>query len=347
MRARPLLPLLALVAAEVGRASVCLAAPPPPLAPPPATTTPPAVAPGAVDEQAEVEKGRNAYRAQKYDEADARFIQMLDPEHGTLHDKVLIRQARMYWAATRLAEHHEDDAAEIFETILTEDADYTPDALAFPTDVFNAFVDTRTKLHAKLEAIAREQFRRAAERRAREEAARQKEADRLKLLERLAGEAEVTEKHSRWVALLPFGAGQFQNGQRTLGWIFVGVESALVAGGIATVPIYYVDLADATNVYTAQTKPQAQEYLDRANAARDVNLVLYGALALTTIAGAIQAEAAYAPDPVRIKPRAVPELGAPGVVTPPAVSFSFGAGTVSGVDGRGVRGGTVGLTGRF
>jgi len=332
--ARLLAPLALLAHASVGRAA-------PPPAPPPAGVV------EAVDEQAEFEKGRNAYRAQKYEEADARFLRMLDPEHGSLHDKVLIKQARMYWAATRVALHQDEDARGQFEILLNEDPHYEPDPLAFPTDVVNAFIDTRARLHARLEEIQREQYRRAAERKAREEVAHQREVARLKMLEKLAGEAEVTEKHSRWIALLPFGAGQFQNGQRTLGWFFVATESTLVAGGLVTVPIYWADLAKANQTYSLPTAPIAQQYLDRANTVQYINLALYGALAATVIAGAIQAEVAYVPDPVSIRPRAVPELpAAPPPAAPPS-PLSFGGGPLPGRDGHGVGGASLGATFRF
>ncbi len=306
------------------------------------------------DEQSEFEKGRNAYRAQKYDEADARFFNMLDPEHGTLHDRLLIKQARMYWAATQLALHRDAEADAQFEIILTEDHEYEPDPLAFSTDVVNAFIDARARLHAKIDAAAREKYRLAAERRANAEAAKQREAARIKMLERLAREVEVTEKHSRWVALLPFGVGQFQNGQRRAGWFFLVTESLLVATGLATVPFYYVDLAQAHDVYTTPTASVAQQYLDRANVVRYVNLSAYGGLALTAIVGAIQAEAAYVPNPVRIEPRSVPPLDAPDLPAspaPPAAAvpvsrsppLSFGFSPAPGRDGRGVSGGSLGL----
>jgi len=341
MRPRLLFALLLVAPGSVALTSrVCRAAPAP-AAPAPAPV---------VDEESEFEKGRNAYRAQKYDEADARFLQMLDPEHGTLHDKVLVKQARMYWAATRLALRQKEDATRLFEIILTEDHDYEPDPLAFPTEVVNAFIDTKAHLHEKLEAIAREGYRLAAERRAREEEARTREAARIKMLEKLAGEALVTEKHSRWIALLPFGIGQFQNGQRTAGWFFLAAESTLAAAGVVTVPIYYVDLADAHSTYTGNGAV-AQEYLDRANLARDVNLACYGALALTVIVGAIQAEVAFVPSPTAIEPRAVPELTSP---PPPAPShglsslpFSFGAAPLAGRDGEGMRGGMLSIGGTF
>ena len=335
---------------------VAHAAPPPPLdgtspAPPERGLHQAAVA-GPMDEQSEFEKGRNAYRAQKYDEADGRFAQMLDPRNGTLHDKVIIRQARMYWAATQLALHHDEDATSQFEIILTEDREYEPDPLAFPTEVVNAFIDTRAKLREKLEAIQQEAYKRAIERKAREEAAKQKDAQRLRMLERLAGEALVTEKHSRWSAAIPFGTGQFHNGQRTLGWFFLGAETALLAGVLTTLPLYYAALSSSKDTYTRYTQSVAQQYLDRANEVRDVNLVLNGVLFLTAIAGAVQAEVAYVPEYTRLKPRAVPDVPAaapttPPPATPPTVSFSFRGGPVGGPDGRGIKGGTIGLAAQF
>src|SRR5208283_2297308 len=103
MRARSLVLLavpVVVVAATLAHARVGLAAPP---------TA--AGAPAAVDEQAEFEKGRNAYRAHQYEEADGAFLRMLDPNTGTLHDKGLKKQARMYWAATQIALHQDTDAS--------------------------------------------------------------------------------------------------------------------------------------------------------------------------------------------------------------------------------------------
>ena len=280
---------------------------------------------------------------------------MLDPEHGTLHDKVLIRQARMYRAAALIALHHGEDAAFLFELILTEDKAYDPDPLAFPTEVVDAFIDTRAKLRDKLEDIQRELYRRAAERRASEQAAKEREAARIKMLEKLASEAFVTQKHERWVALLPFGVGQFQNGQRTAGWLFLAAEATFVATGIATVPIYYADLADTKSAlgttYTAQTGSVAQAYLDRANAVRYVNLTSYGALAVTAIVGAIQAEIAFVPEYKVVLPRGLPDAPA---ATPPhpttslgAVPFSIGMAPLPGRDARALGGGTLSVVGTF
>ncbi|APR99493.1 hypothetical protein [Pajaroellobacter abortibovis] len=50
------------------------------------------------------------------------------------------------------------------------------------------------------------------EQRARQEAKQQQELQRLHLLEQMTSEEIVIEWHSRWIALLLFGVGQFQSG---------------------------------------------------------------------------------------------------------------------------------------
>ena len=60
-----------------------------------------------------------------------------------------------------------------------------------------------------------------------------REAERMARLERLAAQETVRVQRNRAVAFIPFGAGQFQNGDRTLGWGFLAAEAAFVAIGTA------------------------------------------------------------------------------------------------------------------
>ena len=69
------------------------------------------------DDQAELDKGRNAYLGRQYDVADQRFREMLDPKNGTIHDPVLLNQANMYWDAVMLALNKKDDSSKIFEQL--------------------------------------------------------------------------------------------------------------------------------------------------------------------------------------------------------------------------------------
>jgi hypothetical protein len=229
---------------------------------------------------------------------------------------------------------------------LNEDPEYLPDPLAFPKEVRDLFTDTKTAMAQELEETKREAYRKIAERRANEEAAKAREALRIKLLEKQAGESFITQKHSRWVAVLPFGVGQFQNGQRAAGWTFLAVEGVLLAGGIATVPVFYVDSANARATDVAVTQSVARQWDSYAADARIVNLSLYGGLALTALIGAIQAEVAFVPEDVKTEPRPLPEVpGAAPAASPHSAArlpFSFGAAPLPGRDGRGVGGASLG-----
>jgi tetratricopeptide (TPR) repeat protein len=300
-------------------------------------------------EQAEVEKGRNAYRAQQFDEADARFRQMLDPKTGTVHDAVLVSEARMYWGASLVQLKKPAEADDVFHALLKSDRHFEPDPLEFPTNVVNAFIDTRSRVRDELERAEHEDALRAAERKKREEAERQYQIARLAMLEDMAKKEKVTETHSRFVALLPFGVGQFQNGQTTLGWLFLGVEAAFAVGGLAAVPFYLSDLRNAADSYNAlQDKTVAQQYYDRANVARLVNLAFNGALALTAAVGILHAEITFVPAQTQYVPRPLPPVPQP---PPPAkqagLPFWFGGAPVFTPDGERATGATFDLGGRF
>ena len=299
-----------------------------------------AVAPRArADEQSDLDKGRNVYLARQYDEADARFRTMLDAKTGTLHDPALIAQAQMYWGAVMIAKGRSEDASALFEKLLLRDAHYEPDPLSFPPEVLDAFVDTRTRIRDSLNAAARENARREAERKAHDEAEKVRQVERLKLLERLASEEEITDRHYRFVAFIPFGAGQFQNGQKALGWTFLGVESALALAGAITVPLYYAELKGAKDDYVPATQNFAtslgQTHLDRANNYRIANLTLYAGFAATALIGIAQANFAYVPD-VHITKKRLVDASPSFVPTLSPVATE-----------KGVSGGVFGLTGRF
>ena len=174
------------------------------------------------DEQSDLEKVRAAYLAHQYDDAERRLRAMLDPMHGTLHDAPLVSQARMYLAAVLLAKAKREDAGAIFERLVLDDPQFEPDPLSFPTDVIDLFIDTRSRLRDRLNAQAQERARFEAQARAREGEKKRREVERVAMLEKLAAEETVTQVHSRWIALVPFGAGQFQNGKSALGWAFLG-----------------------------------------------------------------------------------------------------------------------------
>lgn len=264
----------------------------------------------AQNEQADLDKGRNAYLARQYDEADARFKTMLDPRANTFKDPVLRSQALMLWGAVKVALKKPQEASKLFEDLLGIDAQFEPDPLSYPTEVLDVFSDTRHRLRERLAAAAREATRREAERKAREEAERKREVARIARLEQLAGEETIRQPRSRYVAFIPFGAGQFQNGDMTLGYVFLAAETALVAVGTAVVPFYIAERRAMNETYDPATRPdataRATSHRDSALRLQLVNLISYGAFAATAIAGVVQANLAFVPETVRTQKREVP-----------------------------------------
>jgi hypothetical protein len=286
--------------------------------------------PARADEQSEVDKIRAAYLAQKYDDAETRLREMLDPKHPTLRDPALVTQARMYLAAVLVAKKVPDQATPVMERILLDDPDFEPDLLSFPTEVIDQFIDTRSRLRERLNALAQERARKEVERKMREEDEKRREVVRVQMLERLAGEEKVTTVNSRWLALVPFGTGQFQNGDRALGWFFLATESACLLGSGVTVPIYLTDLEYRSEAYRDGDTTRANEYITRASAVRTVDLVLVGAFAVTAIAGVVEAQAAFVPEVVEVRKRPLPIA----TVVPTIAPSTDARGAVVGVVGR-------------
>ena len=266
-------------------------------------------APARADDQTDVAKARAAYEAKNYDDADRRLWSMLNPDSGTLKDAGLRTQARMYWAATMLARKNPQEAAEQFEKLLLDEPSFEPDPLSFPSEVIDAFIDTRKRIIDKINAAKTEQAKRAAERRAREEEEKRRAAERMRLLEKMATEERITERHSRWIALVPFGVGQFQNGQKTLGWTFLGAEAAFLAGAVVAFPFYVYNRTKASAlVGTNPDLDPLKSYRDRANTASIVNGVFNVAFAVTAVVGIVHAQVTFVPQTDEMKKRPLPQV---------------------------------------
>jgi hypothetical protein len=266
------------------------------------------------DDQAELDKGRNAYLGRQYDEADRRFREMLDPKTGTLHDPLLVNQAFMYWGAVMVALGRNKDATTIFEQLLLQhDAQFEPDPLSFPTAVLDAFSQTKARIRDELNAAAAEALKRAEEKKKRDEEAKQREAARQAAIEKLATTQTTIEHHSRWIALMPFGAGQFQNGRTGLGWGFLIGESALAVAAGVTGAISLSKSSQAQDIYRNNPSPDNPSVTAPATDARDsavnwryANLACAGAFVVSAVIGIVQANLEFQSDVVVVKHRPLP-----------------------------------------
>ena len=267
--------------------------------------------PARADARADLEKARAAFVARNWVDAEERLRALLDPKNG-LKERSLVSQARMYLGATLLAQGKKDDAKETFEKLVLDDPTFEPDPLSFPGDAINTFIDVRSSLLEQIRNAQQTAARLAAEKKAREEAEREKQRAWLEKVKAQAAEEKITVRHNRVVASLPFGAGQFQNGQPILGWAFLGAEVAAVAGTAVTYGMYlYARSRENEELRRpgGDVNQLVPQYHQRAEDLRIANLSFAGAFVVIAATGIIQAHLAYVPESREKKKRELPPLG--------------------------------------
>jgi hypothetical protein len=193
-----------------------------------------------------------------------------------------------------------------------------PDSLTFPPPVVSLFLEVRDEVEA---LIAKREQEQLAELRRQAEAAlaaERKKVEQEELLYKLASEETVVARQSRWVAMLPFGAGQFQNGDETLGVVFAVSEVVLGAALITSASLHAEAYSTAVLYVEANQGVPAdvrQSYDVTATLAVASTFALVGVTAL----GIVEANLKFRRERVLgVRPRPLP----PGL-EPPAHSDSL------------------------
>ena len=169
----------------------------------------------------EFETARAAYEARDYSRAVFYFEELVGGDAPRLASSALVTEARKYLGAAYLFVGRRDAARQQFERLLRTDPRYTLDPLSFPTEVQELFESVR----ARLELEAQDAMARASLQ-ARALAAEQQVS---RLVAFVDEGVEVAVPNSRWLAAIPFGVGQFQNGNDGLGWTLLASDIALAA----------------------------------------------------------------------------------------------------------------------
>ena len=256
-----------------------------------------AAAPVRAQHYARFQEAREAYLRGEY----AHVVDVLEPLIGgevpEIRDDVLLRESRKYLGAAYVLTGQRELGGQQFEALLRAEGDafdqYQLDAAAFPSQVHTAFDEVRERLlRQRREDEADLQRRREAD-----EA--QRHAALLELVE-LAQEDEVVIEHDPLLAWVPFGAGQFQNGDADLGWFFAiteGIALALSGAGFST----FMGMEDIRS---------ERGLLPAELTLRSAGLVGYfaggGAFIVLAIAGIIEAHANYVPSHTVRRRRQVP-----------------------------------------
>ena len=254
------------------------------------------------DELNDFQRARSAYESQDHRVAAERFEELLGGDVPRITTRALVLESRKYLGATYLFLNRRADAEHQFELLLRDDAQYELDPVAFPAEVLEVFNGVRSRM-------ADAAHRAELERREREEAARRAAADQL-LLERgrmdrllaLATEERVEVQNQRWVAWMPFGAGQFQNGHTTLGVVLLTAEALLFATSVTTY-IWHTTLPDSAELTIASRAEAAT----RESQLAIINYVSVAALVGVATIGIIDAHVRFVPSTWETRHRPLPD----------------------------------------
>jgi hypothetical protein len=174
------------------------------------------------------DRGRTAFGRAEYQRAIEILHPLLYPD-VLLDSEGEVVQARRMLGVAYLFENKPDEARREFRKLLELRPDYRFDPLLDPqrvVDFFNGVLREEEATIAEIEKRRREREKVQAER-------RQRDQERL----RMPPTVVRYERHSFAINFVPFGAGQFQNGQSRKGWFFFGTEALLGAvsvGAFAT-----------------------------------------------------------------------------------------------------------------
>lgn len=245
------------------------------------------------------EIARQAYESRDFSRAVFYFEQLVGGEVPRLSSAPMIAEARKLLGAAYVFVGRREAAREQFERLLREQPDYLLDPLLFPLEVQELFASVRERLELQ---------RREAEARAAVEARAASERRRSEQLLQFAEEdVRVELESSRWLALVPGGVGQFQNGDDGLGWMFLLSEAAFLGVAVGAL-LWHKDLSlQVARAYALNDADAVAEGNRLLEAAFGLHWASFGALAVFAIAGIVEAQIRFVPARVVVQQRRAPE----------------------------------------
>ncbi len=241
-------------------------------------------------------QGKSLYQSGQHAQAAQHFAQALEGAEPTIRDADLVNQARMLWGASAMYLGRLADADIQFERILRNSPKFEPDAILFPPGVLAEF----RRIRDKLEKEAAE--KKAGDAAAKRIAALEAENDRLEAqVSRLRDFAQIERvvvRRSRIVASIPFGVGQFQNGDVALGIFFATTEALTLTA--ATISYAY-------HASLPRDPIDANEARNAASAARVINWISLGSFVALAVGGIAQSQISFVPESWETRTRPLPK----------------------------------------
>jgi tetratricopeptide (TPR) repeat protein len=244
---------------------------------------------GELDASAALERARIYYESGRYVPCVDAFTRLL--ERATRLPLKERGVARVYLAACLIASGRTEEARLQFRQAILEDRQLeAPDPVVFPPTVVDVFVQVRSSLMEALQRQQEEELQRGRQEAEARLKAEQRERWRVAELERLAALETVVRRNDRWMAWLPFGLGQFQNEDNTLGWIFLTAEGALAITALTATSI---ELGLHSQADGGRAPLDSTDLTNKVRSARRVGTVAWVTLVGVAAAGILEANLSF------------------------------------------------------
>ncbi len=273
------------------------------------------------DARADFELGRSLFGNGQYERAVAVFAPLLaeppDPRSPEARKQREIQQAaRPLYAASLVALGRVAEADRIILEQLRDDPFYEPPAGQLPEAVMQRFLAVSSMHGGELEGLRQNILRERQEAILREQ--RERESKAASLRSGVATEDTELVRRSRLVALAPFGIGQFQNGNASLGTFFAVSQGLGAATALGT-------LIAAQRFGSADCRIEDCDAARRGfEAARTANWISVGVTAALFVAGVVEAQVSLVPEERVNRRRTVTAPSLKPVVAPVESGAMFG-----------------------
>jgi hypothetical protein len=274
------------------------------------------------DELTQYQAALSAYQASNYPLAIKRFGVLVGGEVPKVTSRPLRLESRKYLGVSYLFVGKKNEAGVQFEKLLEEDASYTLDPLEFPSEVVEFFQSIRSKVRSSLsvapDATAPPRAGVASpgspvDPNRASQAPVTLTAEQVRELRVLVETEQEVQVHSRWVAAIPFGVGQFQNGHAALGTALAVSQLLLLSASVITFALHSSVSDTPPDEVTDSTRSEEQ-------ALRIANWVTSGLFFATAVAGVIDAQARFVPVVKKTRTRPLPSWLQESMDRPPASS---------------------------
>lgn len=292
-----------------------------------------------LSDEAELSRIVGLYEAGKYTECSSEVERLLDPtSRDPLRQPSIVENARVYWAACLLGAGEREAADAPLRAAIHENPQMKPpDSLVFPGPVVERFLQVRDSLVNEIRAAEQARFKQAQEEARQRKQDLDRDRDRLRQLERLAEQESVVVRNRRVLSFVPFGVGQLQNREETLGYTLMASE--VLFGGLSIAAI-----ATQSKLATeGENQARDGRVVDNAGlisgwgVVKRVSAWTFVALA---VGGVVQAQFAYVPEFRETRRRRLPKA----VHTP---TTGLGRVDVTWLPSLNAQGGGLDIVGRF